>query len=210
MSQTAKSAEPAPKYDAWLVDLDGTLYWNTGVRLAMAVELAVGGWRVAGRLKRFRHEQEALRAEKDVIPGDPFVQQLERTAAALGLPREELERDVRHWMIQKPSRYLSWFRRKELIDEIRKFRANGGRTALVSDYPATEKLAALAVSELFDIVVASGETDGPRRLKPDPDGYLRASQALGVAPAQCLVVGDREDADGAAARAAGMGFRLVS
>jgi HAD superfamily hydrolase (TIGR01549 family) len=112
-------------------------------------------------------------------------------------------------MIERPKRYLGWFRRKELLEEIRRFRAGGGRTALVSDYPATEKLAALAAAELFDVVVASGESDGPRRLKPDPDGYLRAAQALGVAPAKCLVVGDRDDADGAAARTAGMGFRLV-
>ncbi len=196
-------------HEAWLVDLDGTLYWATGVRLAMAVELALGGLRVAKRLKRFRHEQEALRLDPDVAPGDPFALQLDRTAQALGLPREELERDVRAWMIQRPKRYLAWFRRSKLLEEIRAFRAAGGRTALVSDYPATEKLEALGARDLFDVVVASGETDGPRRLKPNPDGYLRAAQALGIAPRRCLVLGDRDDADGAAARNAGMGFRLI-
>ncbi|MCB9916751.1 MAG: HAD hydrolase-like protein, partial [Planctomycetes bacterium] len=42
-----------------------------------------------------------------------------------------------------------------------------------------------------------------------PDGYLEAARRLGVAPAECLVVGDRDDADGAAARAAGMAFRRI-
>ncbi|HEV8245640.1 MAG TPA: HAD family hydrolase, partial [Polyangiaceae bacterium] len=79
----------------------------------------------------------------------------------------------------------------------------------VSDYPAQRKLAALGTPELFDVVVASGEPGGPRRLKPHPEGFLRAAEALGVAPARCLVIGDREDADGLAARAAGMGFRLM-
>ena len=85
----------------------------------------------------------------------------------------------------------------------------GGRTAVVSDYPARKKLAALGEPELFEVVVASGEPGGPKRLKPDPEGYLRAAEALGVRPERCLVIGDRDDADGAAARAAGMQFRLM-
>ncbi len=92
---------------------------------------------------------------------------------------------------------------------IRDFRGRGGRTALVSDYPARDKLRAIGSLELFEVVVASGEPGGPLRLKPDPSGMLRAAEALGVAPAECLVIGDREDADGAAARAAGMTFRRV-
>ena len=65
------------------------------------------------------------------------------------------------------------------------------------------------VRELFDVVVASGEPGGPSRLKPHPGGMLKAADALGVAPRDCLVIGDREDADGVAAQAAGMAFRLV-
>jgi HAD superfamily hydrolase (TIGR01549 family) len=46
-------------------------------------------------------------------------------------------------------------------------------------------------------------------LKPWPDGYLLAAERLGVAAAECLVIGDREDADGLAASRAGMAFRRV-
>jgi HAD superfamily hydrolase (TIGR01509 family) len=46
-------------------------------------------------------------------------------------------------------------------------------------------------------------------LKPHPEGYLLAAQALSVDPSRCLVIGDRPDADGEAARAAQMAFRLV-
>jgi phosphoglycolate phosphatase/putative hydrolase of the HAD superfamily len=79
----------------------------------------------------------------------------------------------------------------------------------VSDYPATSKLLALGLSDYFDQVVSNGETEGLRRIKPSPDGYLLAAQLLGCDPEECLVIGDRDDADGAAARAAGMRFRLV-
>jgi beta-phosphoglucomutase-like phosphatase (HAD superfamily) len=59
------------------------------------------------------------------------------------------------------------------------------------------------------VVVASGEPGGPLRLKPHPNGMLQAAEALAVAPVRCLVIGDRDDADGLAARSAGMAFRLM-
>ena len=55
----------------------------------------------------------------------------------------------------------------------------------------------------------SGEAEGPGRLKPWPDGYLLAAERLGIHPGECLVVGDRADADGEAARRGGMAFRRV-
>lgn len=195
-------------HDAWLVDLDGTLYWAPGVKLAMALELLLFGLGKAARLRRFRHEHEALRADASA-DGDPFRLQLERAAKSLSIAVPDLENDVRRWMIERPTRYIAWFRRARLLEEIRNFRERGGRTAVVSDYPAQDKLSALGARGLFDVVVASGEPDGPRRLKPDPDGYLRAARTLRVSPERCLVIGDRPDADGAAARTAGMAFRRI-
>jgi beta-phosphoglucomutase-like phosphatase (HAD superfamily) len=111
-------------------------------------------------------------------------------------------------MIRRPGKWIRMFRRRALFREIAAFREAGGRTALVSDYPATEKLGALGHPDLFDVVIASGEPGGPRRLKPAPDGLLAAAELLGVAAPRCLVLGDR-DVDRAAADAASMAFRLV-
>ena len=197
----------ARAHDAWLVDLDGTLYAQTPVRLAMAAELGVLGWRSLKVLRRFREEQERLR--ELALDGDPFRLQLERTAAALGVPMSLVEAKVRDWMIERPAKWLTLFRRRALLAEISAFRASGGRTALVSDYPARRKLEALGATSLFEVIVASGEPSGPTRLKPHPSGVLRAAAALGVEPARCLVIGDRPDADGLAASAAGMAFRRV-
>jgi len=192
---------------AWLVDLDGTLYAGGPVKLAMAAELALLGAGAALLLRRFRHEHEAVRALG--LEGDPFRLQISRTAEALGVSEMKVEAEVRAWMIERPGKWLGVFRRRSILDEIRTFRTAGGVTALVSDYPATHKLGALGARELFDVVVASGEPGGPSRLKPHPEGMLKAADALGVAPRDCLVIGDREDADGVAAQAAGMAFRLV-
>jgi HAD superfamily hydrolase (TIGR01549 family) len=197
------------EHEAWLVDLDGTLYRARWVKLAMAAELALGGWSAIGTLRRFRHAHEELRGELREGAASPYALQLERTAAALGIDRALVERRVEEWMIARPGKWIRRFRRDELLQEIRSYKESGGRTALVSDYPARQKLAALEALDLFDVVVASGEPDGPRRLKPDPAGYLEAARRLGVAPERCIVIGDRDDADGAAARAAKMSFRRV-
>ena len=194
-------------HDAWLVDLDGTLYAQTPVRLAMAAELTLFGFRAVRVLKRFRREHERVRELE--LEGDPFRLQLERTAEALGEPATLVEARVRDWMIERPAKWLALFRRRALLREIGAFHASGGRTALVSDYPARRKLEALCATPLFDVIVASGEPDGPSRLKPHPSGMLRAAAALGVAPARCLVLGDRPDADGLAASSAGMAFRRI-
>jgi HAD superfamily hydrolase (TIGR01549 family) len=201
----------APSYDAWLLDFDGTLYDARFVRLAMAAELALTGWNAISVLRAFRKQHELIRSE---LHGEapvisPYALQIERTATALAIQREIVERLVGEWMIRRPGRWLKLFRRRSLQKEIVTFRASGGKTALVSDYPVSDKLKAIGCGTLFDVIVASGETGGPRRLKPAPDGYLAAAQRLGIAPERCLVIGDRADADGKAAEAAGMAFRLV-
>lgn len=188
---------------ACLVDLDGTLYRPLPLKLAMAAELALFGLPAVGTLRQFRrqHELPALGIS------NPFEDQLERTARELGRPVAEVRDTVERWMFRRPAKWIAAFRRRDLLQELEAFRLRGGRLALVSDYPIRGKIDQLALR--FDVTVSSGEPGGPTRLKPDPEGYLAAARALGVRPEECLVIGDREDRDGEAARRAGMRFRKV-
>jgi HAD superfamily hydrolase (TIGR01549 family) len=174
----------------------------------MLLELALGGWSVVRTLRRFRSEHEHLRTQQSAS-ANPYQLQLERTARALGLKPEQVENSVQEWMLERPGKWLKRFRRSALIDQLSAFRQSGGRLALVSDYPARQKLRALGCEHLFHTVVANGEEGGPRWLKPHPDGFLSASERLGVSPDRCLVLGDRTDADGEAARRAGMAFQRI-
>lgn len=199
------------RYAAWLVDLDGTLYHHTPVKLAMALELLLFGWGAIATLRTFRHSHEALRLGAAGAPrgNSPFEQQLAHAAEQLQRPAADVERTVREWMFERPLKWVARAKRQKLLAALAEYRAQGGRTALVSDYPAQGKLHALGARELFELVVSNGEPGGPSQLKPAPEGYLSAAERLGVEPASCLVIGDRDDADGAAARAAGMGFQLI-
>lgn len=175
----------------------------------MALELALGGWAALSCLRAFRGEHERLRREPPEPPGDSYHTQIKRTAVRLGRTDEEVRRLIEQWMIIRPCRWLPLLRRRGLLQEISDFRGRGGKTAVVSDYPARAKLEAMQITHLFDVVIASGECAEPLRLKPRPDGYLRAADMLHVWPKNCLVIGDRADADGEAARQAGMTYRHV-
>lgn len=202
-------------YRAWLLDFDGTLYRAKPVQALMAMELALFGWKAVSVLRRFRKSHEQLRSgELERHPArdpavSPFEQQVAVTAADLGRSAVEVRAIVEHWMMARPRRWIRLFQRTELIRELHEFKAAGGKLALVSDYPLLVKSQPITRTLTFDVLVANGEAGGPSRLKPAPDGYLAAAGRLGVSPEACLVIGDRRDADGKAAEAAGMHFRLV-
>jgi HAD superfamily hydrolase (TIGR01509 family) len=205
-------ADAHTRYAAWLVDLDGTLYHPLPVKLAMAAELLLFGWGSIKTLRTFRHSHEVLRHEPSehlALQQSPFERQLGHAATQLGRPPGAVARTVQEWMFERPLKWVARSKRTALLEALAQYRGAGGKTALVSDYPATGKLGALGALGLFDVVVSNGEHGGPAKLKPDPEGYLSAASRLAIDPARCLVIGDRDDADGAAARAAGMGVCII-
>ncbi|MEV4538851.1 HAD family hydrolase [Asanoa sp. NPDC049518] len=79
--------------------------------------------------------------------------------------------------------------RDDAVPVLWALRLRGLRTALISDctHELPALLPSLAVAPLLDTAVFSVE-EGV--CKPDPSIYLAACQRLGVAPAECLYVGD--------------------
>jgi FMN phosphatase YigB (HAD superfamily) len=208
---TKKHTSPPFEYRAWLIDLDGTLYRQRPVRAMLAIELVLWGRSAIKILHTFRREQEQLRLDQLPCDSDPFRVQIQRTAQRLGLAEACVSDVVEHWMFDRPGRWLRAYRRRFFLRLISSYQRHGGRTALVSDYPARRKLAAMGLGEhVFEQVIACGEPGGPHGFKPMPVGLLMAAQRLQVPPADCLVIGDRWDVDGEAASRAGMAFRHVS
>jgi putative hydrolase of the HAD superfamily len=66
---------------------------------------------------------------------------------------------------------------------------------------AHRTLRAIGIDDLFDHVFTVQDMG---LIKPDPEIYRRAAEAMGVPPQQCLSVGDRPHIDLAPAAAAGM------
>lgn len=160
-------------HDAWLVDLDGTLYQARLVKLCMLAELSLGGWGALGTLRRFRVEHELLRQMAEPL-GDPWRAQLERTARALDLEPEEVEGRVREWMIERPGKWLRRFRRAALLAELEQWIAVErehweGRRLLASEHRfGTDGSVTIALPDGRTIAF-TGSID---RIDELPDGTL--------------------------------------
>jgi HAD superfamily hydrolase (TIGR01549 family) len=195
---------------AVLFDLDGTLYAQLPLRIAMSFEIAIAsagavfsrGMRVPRVIATFRNTREQLRDDPD--GGPPIVtRQYAAAAERLRYPTDEVERIVDEWMYRRPLKWLRYCRRRGLVGLLDWLEARGLRRGVLSDYPAHDKLTALGLSGRFDLVVSSLDPD-VNAFKPSPRGFLAAAKKWGLDPSEVLYVGDRIDVDVPGARAAGM------
>lgn len=198
---------------AVLFDVDGTLYRQAPVRSAMALELLSlplnGLWEAPRRwraLQAYRGSQEALRRASTI--GSPSSLQRTTAARRSGLSEAAVDGLVHEWMFARPLKYLPWCRAKGLDQLLGLLERNSIATGVLSDYPAEGKLAALDLRDRFWPVLSAADAE-IAALKPHPRGFLRAATLWNVHPAEVLVVGDRLDADGAGAAAAGMPCAIV-
>ncbi len=168
-------------YQAIIVDLDGTLYFQKPVRIAMLKEMVLHFWHFRDFLivKRYRelyehglNEQERFASLPDHAP--PITHE---------------------WMIDRPLPYVAKYKDSEIIKLLTEI-GNMGKTVIVySDYPVTEKLGALHF-----VPSAAYSAEETNCLKPDATGIIDILRGLSIVPEQCLIIGDRQDKDGDMAR----------
>jgi phosphoglycolate phosphatase len=189
--------------DLVVFDVDGTLYDQQRLRLAMLRLLLADAWKSRSldtllTLRTFRRIRESLGDE----PVEDFMQlQYEKTGARHHKTVDEVRALASEWLEQKPLPLLAQCRYPHLDDLFGSLRAAGKLIAAFSDYPAAEKLKALGL-RAHPVICATDAHIG--RLKPDPCGLLHILHETGVRPGRALMIGDRFDRDAAAARRAGM------
>jgi HAD superfamily hydrolase (TIGR01509 family) len=191
-----------------IFDVDGTLYDGRALRRRMIAELlfyCFANPRQSGLLQTlriYRRERERL---ADAEATGIIAQQYARPAELLGISPQTVEARITPWIHQRPLRHLSVRRIpgiRRLFDELR---AAGKILAVYSDYPAEEKLVALELRA--DEVVTATDAE-VNRLKPHPAGLEVLLRRLDASPSKCLLFGDRDSRDGAAARRLGMPYLL--
>ncbi len=194
---------------AVVFDVDGTLYDQRAMRLRMGRELALaclarpatlGAARI---LATYRHLREELADEEATGIGRL---QYEKTAERLGLPARRIEAVVEEWILRRPLRHAAACRRPGARRLFAELRDSGRRIGVWSDYPATGKLEAMDLAADAVVCATDPEVD---RLKPRPEGLVRLLGILGVAPGEALVIGDRDERDGEAARRLGCPYLLI-
>lgn len=195
--------------DLVVFDVDGTLYDQRRLRFAMARQLLAHSWRSRSldalrTLRTFRHVREELGNAPDVS----FLEaQYARTASRHNMTPQEVQSLATEWMEQRPLPLLAACRYAGVEELFAALRAQGKHIAVFSDYPALDKLEALGL-RADSVVCATDATIG--RLKPDPAGLHEILRMSGAAPERAVMIGDRPDRDGAAARAARVNALLLA
>ena len=180
-------------------DVDGTLY-DLGRQRLRALPGLVRHLRV---VQSWRRQVEALRGQR--VP-DLHAEVHRRISDELGLPLDRVEVAVQRTL---GAAWLGSFHEgtplrgmKEVLEALD---AQGTPRAVVSDLPGEAKLQAMGMDQGWVAIV---DCSALGALKPLPDGLVAAATAMDVSPADILHIGDRDDTDGAMARAAGAALLL--
>lgn len=198
-----------PALKAVIFDVDGTLYDQCALRRRMFLDLARYYFVHPRRLKDlrilmdFRNEREknAFRDTVD-LESDQYIW----GAQASGVSPERVRSVVQKWILKVPLQYIAYYRYPGLLEFFNNLNRRGIKTAIFSDYPAAEKIAALGIPNCFTFCATDKNIN---RLKPDPKGLFVIAKTLGGSVKQCLFIGDRDDRDGGCARRAGMEYLII-
>jgi FMN phosphatase YigB (HAD superfamily) len=183
-------------------DVDGTLYRQRPLRLRMARDMLLytllnRDLNVVAVLAKYRRIRERL-GDEQVIDFERIL--IAETATTTANSPDKVRAIVSEWVEQRPLPYLAACRYPGLPQLFAGLRRKGKSIGIFSDYPVKTKLEALELTANH-VVCAGDETVG--MLKPHPRGLESLIAAAGVKADATVLIGDRTDRDGLAARRAG-------
>ncbi len=148
-------------------------------------------------LKSYRTIREEL-GDAETADFEPIL--IQRTAAATGASPDYVSACVTEWMEDRPLAYVESCRYPGLLELFSGLRAHERSIGILSDYPVQAKLDRLQLSADYLVSAVDPEVG---MLKPNPRGLQHVIAAAGVTPSQTVLIGDRTDRDGIAAKRAG-------
>lgn len=195
------------KIKAVIFDLDGTLYDNTKLPRHIILH-SLFNLRMLYAERMCRHHMSGRYYGGK---GATYDELFRRMSAMTGRSVQAVEEWYWGKFMPLQVRLLKkFFHKKAWVDStLSSLREQGVKLACFSEYSfIKEKLKALNISpESFDLLIDAPMAGG---CKPCRKAFVYVAKKLSVHPANILMVGDREDTDGAGAEACHMQFLLVS
>ena len=192
------------KYDLYVFDVDGTLYYQNKLRLIMGKRLLMYyllhplKFKDLIIIKNFRSLRENAKDTNGLF---------DITAKKCNVSVSRVNEVIKKWIYENPIDALTASKDDTLFAIIDKLKANGKTVAIWSDYEADDKLKALKLSTDY---VYTAEQERVGELKPSPKGLKLIMSDLRVAKDKTIMIGDRMVKDGEAAKKAGCDYLILS
>lgn len=191
---------------AVIFDLDGTLYDNSKLPFYVIIR-NIFHLRSLYAERMCRHK---ISGRFYGTKGAAYDELFRRISAMTGKSVARVSRW--YWGIYMPSQVKAIKKHmhpKPWVDEkLRSFKEKGIKLVCFSEYSfIKEKLTALGIDTgLFDLMIDAPTAGG---CKPCRKAFMYVAAKIDTHPANILVLGDREDTDGAGAESCNMKFHLV-
>jgi len=188
-------------------DVDGTLYNQKKLRIRMMLELLkqtflAPDFAIFSIIKHYRDIREAL-GDEEVDDFEAIL--LAQTSQLTGYSEDKIKGVIHDWIETKPLPFLLDCRFDGLLALFSAIKKQGKIIGILSDYKAVEKLKALGLTA--DLIVSAGD-DAVKILKPHPKGLQYIMLQAGVDASETILIGDRDERDGMAARRAGTHYLI--
>jgi histidinol phosphatase-like enzyme len=190
-----------------IFDLDGTLNYHILSRVInffnLVIVLLLKNLKLRDLkiLINFRKLQE-ISFKKDMQINEVF----ELLACRFSVSPDYIKGIRDRWMVNNQRLALKISKRGWLIKRIHKLRRNGMLVAVWSDNPVNKKICYLGVN--FDYKLTSEALD-INLGKPSPKGLKQIISYFHLISSDAIMIGDRKDRDGEAARRAGVKFLKI-
>lgn len=192
------------KYDLYVFDVDGTLYYQNKLRLIMGKRLLMYyllhplKFKDLIIIKNFRSLRENAKDTNGLF---------DITAKKCNVSVSRVNEVIKKWIYENPIDALIASKDDTLLAIIDKLKADGKTVAIWSDYEADDKLKALKLSTDY---VYTAEQERVGELKPSPKGLNLIMSDLNVPKDKTIMIGDRMVKDGEAAKKAGCDYLILS
>lgn len=197
--------EKDKRYKLVIFDFDNTLYDGRHY----ALRLVMHNLRHMPWVKAEREVRRSL-AGADMQDGATLrLEMTKRLANATGADATKISTWYSDKYLPSMAKVLkSAYKARNGVQETISSLINAGiKVCVLSDYPNTEQR--MEAIGLNDRRIGKWSAEEMGALKPSARPFIEVARAMGVEPAETLVIGDRADTDGAGAKAAGMGALLI-
>lgn len=196
------------RYKVWILDFDGTLYYQLPVRVIMGCWLLVYYLFHPSKIKylflllEFRRLRESL-AGTDFTNDVTYARKINELCVKYNVTKDDVEKIITIWTEERPCFPIKMFQRKRLLQTMRDHQKSGTLMVVYSDNPIQKKIKALSFKPDFCF---DSNHEVIKCLKPNPQGLNNIVQYLGKRKENIIYIGDRDDRDGICAKTIGIKY----